>query len=1123
MELQEIERGLSLDTVARKWTAAYPFKSSPALLRDNYGQALSCLTGLERRLVKKQRLEEFNGVFADTVARGVFRRLSKEEKDSYRGPVNYISIVEAYKTGPHATTPLRLCLNSSMKYAGHSLNDLLMKGPSALNDLFGVSLGFRRHVVAISKDLSKFYQSVASVPRDQHLRRVLWREGDTTKEPGVYVTATVNFGDKPAGCVAQVAVRETARLYQHLDPAAAEAIIKSTYVDDSLCGADTLEAARTLSEGMDRLVALGGFAYKDTVMSGDPAVEGEERKVLGIRWDTAADQLAVDVKVNLSGRRKGLRLQPDLSLDALGDSLPAQVTRRMVWRVVLGQYDLLGLVSVFLVRMKLVMRDLSGEEISKAGWDAPIPPAVREEFLETLGHLAALRDLRFPRCIRPPGATATAKPSMVCFVDGSQSAFCTLVYARWEIGRGEFASRLVAGKTRVAPIKKVSVPRLELMGAVAGVRLAAKVQQHLGVDFHQRFFLTDSTAVLGMIRGESAAMQEFTGTRVSEVKTKSEPETEWWWVPTDQNLADMGTRRATTPGEMGLGSQYQLGTAWMRRPFEDWPVSQDLGAVPGEELVGVGVASVAVGETSLFTFVDYFTFTKVQRIVAYICQFLLAVKAKRRSAGQLGGGQEAGPPALSKEALDHAEAVLIWSAQPEVKKQLEDGKLAALMPRRLQQPTLLGGTREVIVTSGRGGELFNVGYGRSELPILGYRHSLSRRIMRFYHEIDHAAADRTVQRSREMVWIVRARALAISVRSSCFKCRLRARVLERQIMAPLPASRLPPSPIFDSTAVDLFGPLRIKDTVRGRVTGKCWGVLFCCTTTSAVHLEVTESYSLDSFLLCLRRFVSLRGTPSRFQSDPGDQLVAAAVQLGDWDFSRILEWAAGQRCEWRKIPANSQHFNGCAEAMIRVTKKQLTDILAKRTCTAGELATIFAEVARVVNSRPLMLRAGADPWSGGPITPLHLMGGRATIGVPAVQFQQKTSLTRRLQFIEETVAEFWAKWFAQVFSSLVPCYKWRQGYRDVMEGDIVILKEANPVQDGYRLARVKTAVPGADDRVRRLVLQYKLPQPGVDITAAGFKETERSVHQVAVIVPADWKAEDIEAEVAAGMELRTPF
>ena len=198
-----------------------------------------------------------------------------EEAINYVGPVNYITIVETFKSGPLATTPIRLCMNSSMKFRGVSLNDLLVKGPSALNNIFGVTLGFRRHKVGFVKDLSKFYQSVLSCERDQHLRRILWRDGDSNQRPNVYVTTTVNFGDKPAGCVAQTAVRETAKLYRQIDETEADLIVSATFCDDTLSGGSSRERAEEISRNMDQIVAMGGFTYKETVMSGDHNESGK--------------------------------------------------------------------------------------------------------------------------------------------------------------------------------------------------------------------------------------------------------------------------------------------------------------------------------------------------------------------------------------------------------------------------------------------------------------------------------------------------------------------------------------------------------------------------------------------------------------------------------------------------------------------------------------------------------------------------------------------------------------------------------------------------------------------------------------------------------------------------------
>jgi hypothetical protein len=346
-------------------------------------------------------------------------------------------------------------------------------------------------------------------------------------------------------------------------------------------------------------------------------------------------------------------------------------------------------------------------------------------------------------------------------------------------------------------------------------------------------------------------------------------------------------------------------------------------------------------------------------------------------------------------------------AQQQVRESMKSGKYETLLPRILKTADSRGFENEMVVVSGRLGDSLRIGYDKTELPLLEMKHPLSRLIMQEAHEMDHSGIERSVMRSRNTAWIVRAKRLAKTVKNNCFECKRRAKQLAEQIMAPLPPSRLPPAPVFHSTAVDLFGPIRIRDSVRGKVKKKCWGVLFCCTVTSAIHLEVTEDYSCGSFLLCLKRFVNLRGTPARFQSDMGGQILAAAEEMSHWDYSLISEWAAGQKTEWHRVPVGGQHCNGAAESMIRVTKLQLTEMLKERTCTKGELDTLMSEVMFLVNSRPLMLKAGSDPWSGGPITPLHLLSGRATLQVPVVEVDERPNLTKRLRFLEELKNEFW--------------------------------------------------------------------------------------------------------------------
>jgi hypothetical protein len=148
---------------------------------------------------------------------------------------------------------------------------------------------------------------------------------------------------------------------------------------------------------------------------------------------------------------------------------------------------------------------------------------------------------------------------------------------------GSVVCRLLAGKTRVAPKCKISIPRMELMGSLVAVRLYQKIKDSLRMDVEGVRFFTDSSAVLGMLNKDLGTFLEFVGTRVSEIRTKSKVDTEWFWFHGELNPADLGTRPTMTPRNMGEESTYQKGFPWMYQPVESWPVKKDFTPPPVEE------------------------------------------------------------------------------------------------------------------------------------------------------------------------------------------------------------------------------------------------------------------------------------------------------------------------------------------------------------------------------------------------------------------------------------------------------------------------------------------------------------------------------------------------------------
>jgi hypothetical protein len=211
--------------------------------------------------------------------------------------------------------------------------------------------------------------------------------------------------------------------------------------------------------------------------------------------------------------------------------------------------------------------------------------------------------------------------------------------------------------------------------------------------------------------------------------------------------------------------------------------------------------------------------------------------------------------------------------------------------------------------------------------------------------------------------------------------------------------------------------------------------------------------------------------------------------------------------EWHIVLTGGQHYNGQAERLIRLLKRCLEGTLNSRRLTLGELNTVVAEAVQMVNSRPIAKNTG-DPETGGPITPLHLQLGRATVEVPSMKFEEAPRLTQRLQFIEETKRQFWKKWMQQVFSGRMLNYKWTKAVRNVAVGDIVYLAEAENDDPTYRLGKVVEADPGEDGCVHTVKVQYANPGKSGGMARSPPKTTTRPIHKVAVVVPVGYTFED---------------
>ena len=298
-EKKMVEDSLMYDEVRKEWITDYPWIKDPKEIPNNYTQALCRLKSIERRLESSGELERYDNVIKDMINRGVARKLDLKERQDYDGPVFYIPHHGVKKAD---SNDIRVVMNSSISFMGHVLNDYWAKGPDVINNLIGVVLKFRGELYAFAGDIHKMYHSVKTTPLVQHTHRMLWRNGDRSREPDHYALTTVTFGDKPGGSITTVAMHKTAEMSADSHPQECEVIKNDSYVDDILSSVSEEAEVLKLTTGIDECLKKGNFVVKHWVTNADLSDFPESKKGnlllsispekrLGIWWNTDTDKL----------------------------------------------------------------------------------------------------------------------------------------------------------------------------------------------------------------------------------------------------------------------------------------------------------------------------------------------------------------------------------------------------------------------------------------------------------------------------------------------------------------------------------------------------------------------------------------------------------------------------------------------------------------------------------------------------------------------------------------------------------------------------------------------------------------------------------------------------------------
>ncbi|XP_018399184.1 PREDICTED: uncharacterized protein LOC108776927 [Cyphomyrmex costatus] len=426
---------------------------------------------LEARLITQPSdlYEEYKRFMAEYQALGHMREISDEQVARTSGPSFYLPH-HAVRNETSLTTRVRVVFDGSCKSStGISLNDALMIGPTQQEDLFSIMTRFRTFKIAITADITKMYRQVLIDPNQTALQRIIWRSSNSLPLT-TFELMTVTYGTSSASFLAIRTIRRLAEDYSTQYPLASKVLLRDFYVDDLISGADTVEEASQLKNELTQLLYEGKFELRKW-SSNEPSLRDEysgnsirefnlatdkntETRALGLIWNCSSDSFKVA---------------------SVGHLPPLQkLTKRRILSRAALTFDPLGLIGPVTVVAKIMIQDLWR---LNTGWDESVPLACYTKWKQYERELSILRDINISRLV--VSSEQHTSLEIHGFSDASENAYGACIYLRSTLADGRHITKLLCSKSRVAPLKSISLPRLELCAALLLAQLLKKVTDSL--------------------------------------------------------------------------------------------------------------------------------------------------------------------------------------------------------------------------------------------------------------------------------------------------------------------------------------------------------------------------------------------------------------------------------------------------------------------------------------------------------------------------------------------------------------------------------------------------------------------------------------------------------------------
>ena len=840
-----------------RYTVKLPWKdtSCKETMMNNKTQALSRLNSLSKKLNKNPDMKaRYDAVLEDLQKNGIIGEIQNQNEET-SNPTFYLPhrpVVREAST----STKVRPVFDASCKAEnGISLNDCMNSGPNLIPNLAQTLLRFRRWRYGLTADIVKAFLQIELNKCDQDTQRFLW---DVNGQIRTMRFERVIFGNTSSPFLLNATLKFHLSKFERTRTV--KELTNNLYVDDWLTGADTEQELMNLKTEATQILNKGGFPLAKWTSNSDMIRESVNKsksfnehqevpctKILGISWITDEDSF---------------------SFETFQIERTVLFSKRRLLSLIARMFDPLGFASPFTITLKIMFQDIWKKGL---GWDDILPAEYQGQMKKWIDGMTEMRSWKIPRRIslsEIPWNNIEEK-ELIVFADASEKAYGCCVYLKTTTDKCSTVS-LVMSKVKIAPLKRITLPRLELLAALLGARLVRFISSALELDLESCSFScwTDSEITLKWIQSDAHKWKQFVRNRVQEIQMLTNP-ADWKHCPGRENPADLLTRGLDAEDLM-TSRLWKEGPVWLTNTKTDsaeeildvFETNEEQGAEntsDGEQESRANdiMATVSTQIENPINFDRFSRLTRAVRVMAWILRFAKNARCTQRKESS---------PDLSSAEIETGRIMVLKSIQNEFYNEeisdLKNGKCVRKTSSIYQLSPFIGEDGLIRV------------YGRLEKapallydekhPILLPKCHITYLLVRDQHELmKHAGVNTLITAVRGKYWILSLRTIAKKICKVCIDCQRQDSRPCQQIVSPLPEDRIKKTPPFSICGVDHAGPLFCSDTG----DRKLYILLFTCAVIRAVHVELVDSLSVEDFILALKRFASRRGMPSVIYSD----------------------------------------------------------------------------------------------------------------------------------------------------------------------------------------------------------------------------------------------------------------